>query len=70
MKYRIVQKADKYNPQCRRFLFWYKVRNYSDDINWMSARAACDMISYWKKLDKFNASPVNIHSPEDICKGG
>ena len=70
MKYRIVQKADKYNPQRKRFLFWHKLREYSDCIKWMSAEGACAVVSRWKKVDKFNASPVNIHSPEDICKGG
>ena len=36
MKYRIVQKGDQYNPQYKGWLFWYKVKDYSDDIKWMS----------------------------------
>ena len=69
MKYRIVQKGDQYNPQYKGWLFWYKVKDYSDDIKWVSKIEACRIVADWERQDAFNALPEIVCEPEDICKG-
>jgi len=69
MKYRIAQKGNKYNPQWKGFLFWRKIRTYSENIDWMSLTEACSVIKNWQEIDKLNSYKETYHDPKDICNG-
>ena len=68
MKYRIVKKGDVYNPQCKRLIFWYKVKDYSESVRWMSKDEACRIILDWERQDKFSALQEIVCKPEDLCR--
>ena len=73
VKYRIVQKGDKYNAQYRPFRlgFWQKDMEWVErgenvmmyEIVWVSKDEACSVINSWKEP----ATPLVYHKPEDIC---